>query len=65
MDDTVMPSVTLAHQKRLCANGSLVSLTRLPDVGHGTVAMKSAHDAVAWISDRFAGFPAPTDGDKQ
>jgi acetyl esterase/lipase len=65
MDDTVVPSVTLAYQKRLCANGSLVSLMRLPDVGHGTVAMKSARDAVAWISDRFAGLPAPSDCNKQ
>jgi acetyl esterase/lipase len=59
-DGTVVPSVTLAYEKRLCANGSLVSLMRLPDVGHGTVAMKSARDAVAWISDRFAGQPAPS-----
>jgi acetyl esterase/lipase len=59
-DDTVVPSVTLAYEKRLCANGSLVSLMRLPDVGHGTVAMKSARNAVAWISDRFAGQPAPS-----
>jgi acetyl esterase/lipase len=64
MDDTVVPSVTLAYQKRLCANGSLVSLTRLPEVGHGTVAMKSAGDAVAWMSDRFAGLPAPSDCEK-
>jgi acetyl esterase/lipase len=61
MDDTVVPSVTFGYAKRLCANGSLVSLTRLPDVGHGTVAMKSARDAVAWMSDRFAGLPAPSD----
>jgi hypothetical protein len=57
MDDTVVPSVTLAYEKRLCANGSLVSLMRLSDVGHGTVAMKSARDAVAWMSDRLAGQP--------
>jgi hypothetical protein len=60
MDNTVVPSVTLAYQKRLCANGSLVSLMRLPDVGHGAIAMKSAREAVAWMSDRLAGQPAPS-----
>jgi len=65
MDDTVVPSVTLAYQKRLCANGNLVSLMHLPDVGHGAVALKSARDAVAWMSDRFAGQPAPSACEKQ
>ena len=65
MDDAVVPSVTFGYAKRLCANGSLVSLTRLPDVGHGTVAMKSACDVVAWMSDRFAGLPAPSDCEKR
>jgi acetyl esterase/lipase len=63
-DDTVVPSVTIAYAKRLCDNGSPVSLARLPGVGHGMVAVKSSLDAIAWISDRFAGRPAPSDCEK-
>jgi acetyl esterase/lipase len=64
-DDTVEPAVTIAYAKRLCANGTRVSLERLPGVGHGMVAVKSSLDAIAWISDRFAGRAAPSDCEKQ
>jgi acetyl esterase/lipase len=60
-DQTVRPQVTRAYVGRLCAAGSRVSLMFMPGVGHGTAAMKSALTAIAWMSDRFAGVPAPSD----
>jgi hypothetical protein len=47
--------------KELCAAGSRVHLLMLPGVGHGTIAMKSALRAVAWMADRFEGSPAEND----
>lgn len=55
------PSVTKAHFKKLCAEGSRVRMLVLPGVGHGTIAMKSALKAVAWMADRFSEVPAEND----
>jgi acetyl esterase/lipase len=60
-DHTVDPPVTQAYMKALCAAGSRVHLLMLPGVGHGTVAMKSALRAVAWMANRFEGSPAEND----
>jgi acetyl esterase/lipase len=60
-DQTVRPQVTRDYVSRLCAAGSRVSLMFMPGVGHGTAAMKSALTAIGWMSDRFAGAPAPSD----
>ncbi len=60
-DDTVIPSVTQAYMQQLCTAGSPVRMLSLPGVEHGTVAMRSATTAVAWMADRFAGNPAPSD----
>ena len=60
-DTTIEPAVTRDYMGKLCAAGSRVTFMTLPGVGHGTAAMKSALTAIAWIADRFAGTPAPSD----
>jgi acetyl esterase/lipase len=60
-DGLVRPQVTADYMKRLCGAGSSVRMLILPDVSHGFAAAKSADAAVAWIVDRFAGRPAPSD----
>jgi acetyl esterase/lipase len=60
-DGLVRPQVTMDYMKRLCAAGSAVRMLELPGVSHGLAGAKSADAAVAWIADRFAGRPAPSD----
>ena len=60
-DKLVRPAVTADYMRRLCHNGSSVRMIVLPGVGHGLLARDSANAAVAWIADRFAGAPAPSD----
>src|SRR6201996_4181773 len=60
-DGLVRPQVTLDYMKRLCAAGSRVRMLEMPDVKHGFAGAKSADAAVAWMADRFAGTPAPSD----
>ena len=60
-DGLVRPQVTLDYMKRLCAAGSAVRMLELQGVSHGFAGAKSADAAVAWIADRFAGKPAPSD----
>ena len=47
--------------QRQCKAGGKVAMMWVPDVGHGFVARDSADAAVAWMMDRFAGRPAPSD----
>jgi acetyl esterase/lipase len=61
IDDTVVPAVTRAYVGSLCAHGSAVRMMNLPRTGHAWIARDSAASAMAWISDRFAGLPAPSD----
>jgi pimeloyl-ACP methyl ester carboxylesterase len=60
-DDIVLPEVTRAYMQRQCKAGSKVTMMWVPGVGHGLVARDSANNAVAWMMDRFAGKPAPSD----
>ena len=60
-DGLVRPQVTMDYMKRLCAAGSAVRMLELQGVSHGFAGAKSADTAVAWIADRFAGKPAPSD----
>jgi pimeloyl-ACP methyl ester carboxylesterase len=60
-DDIVRPEVTRAYMQRQCKAGSKVTMMWVPGVGHGFVARDSADNAVAWMMDRFAGKPAPSD----
>jgi pimeloyl-ACP methyl ester carboxylesterase len=60
-DKIVDPPVTQAYMKELCSAGSRVRMLVLPGGGHGTIAMKSALKAVAWMAGRFEGAPAEND----
>jgi acetyl esterase/lipase len=58
-DPVVPPAITWEYVRRLCAAGSKVTVRVMPGVGHGFAAMRSARDAVDWITDRFDGRPVP------
>ncbi len=60
-DQLVRPQVTLDYMRRLCRAGSKVRLIVLPNANHGFIARDSAEAAVQWMTDRFAGLPAPSD----
>ncbi len=60
-DELVRPQVTRDYMRRLCRAGSKVQMIVLPTVNHGFIARDSAPSAVEWMTDRFAGFPAPSD----
>jgi pimeloyl-ACP methyl ester carboxylesterase len=60
-DDIVAPDVTRAYMQRQCKSGGKVTMMWVPGVGHGFVARDSANAAVAWMMDRLAGQPAPSD----
>jgi acetyl esterase/lipase len=59
-DVTVRPSITERFADKLCAGGTPVVMTLMKGVSHSFAAEDSAHKAVAWIADRFAGRPAPS-----
>ncbi len=52
--------MTAQYVKNLCAAGSKVVTDILPGIGHLRAAQQSAPAAIAWIADRFAGAPAPS-----
>ena len=60
-DNIVRPEVTRGYMQRQCKAGGKVAMMWVPGVGHGFVARDSADTAVAWMMDRFAGRPAPSD----
>ncbi|QIO35971.1 alpha/beta fold hydrolase [Bradyrhizobium sp. 1(2017)] len=60
-DNIVRPEVTRSYMQRQCTAGGKVSMMWVPGVGHGFIARDSADAAVAWMMDRFAGRPAPSD----
>jgi acetyl esterase/lipase len=60
-DGLVRPQVTASYMGQLCRAGSRVRMLALPGVSHGFAGAKSADAAVAWMADRFAGRPAPSD----
>lgn len=60
-DVTVRPAITLRFAKQLCAAGTPVVLTQMKGVSHRWIAEKSAHQAIKWMADRFAGRPVPSD----
>jgi acetyl esterase/lipase len=60
-DRLVQPAVTAAYVHALCRDGSKVEFDLLPGVGHAFIARDSANAAIAWITARFDGKPAPTD----
>jgi len=60
-DTTVRPEITKQFAELLCKQGTRVRLILLPGVSHTFAAKNSAGQALAWISDRFRGAPAPSD----
>lgn len=60
-DPLVAPAVTRRFARKLCANGVRLRWIDLPGKDHATTARQSASGALAWIDDRFAGAPAPSD----
>lgn len=59
-DTLVLPQVTRDYATRQCRAGRAVKLDWLPDTGHLFAARDSADTAVAWMADRFAGRPPPS-----
>ncbi len=60
-DELVRPQVTRDYMQRQCAAGGKVRMVLLPAADHGLVADDAAASAVAWMADRFAVAPAPSD----
>jgi acetyl esterase/lipase len=60
-DELVRPQVTTDYKNRQCAAGGKAQLLVIPDANHGIIAHDAATSAVSWMTDRFAGFPAPSD----
>ncbi len=60
-DVTVKPAITLRYAKHLCAAGTPVAMKLWKGVSHSFIGEKSAHKAVVWMADRFAGRAAPSD----
>jgi acetyl esterase/lipase len=64
-DNLVIPSVTRDYAALLCKAGSAVAVDLMPGVGHGFAGRNSAGAAVAWMAERFAGSPAPSNCGRQ
>ncbi len=60
-DQLVEPAVTRDYFARSCRAGVKVRYLDMPRAGHAIAARDAANTAVAWIADRFAGAPAPSD----
>jgi acetyl esterase/lipase len=60
-DTTVNPEITKRFGEALCAQGVRVSFVELPGVTHTFAARDSAGAALAWMTARFDGAPAPSD----
>jgi acetyl esterase/lipase len=62
-DRVVLPAVTQDYMERSCRSGGHVRFLRLEGATHGSIAGRTAQDAVAWIANRFDGLRAPSDCD--
>jgi acetyl esterase/lipase len=58
-DTTVEPAITERFTDTLCSHGVTVDLIELPGVDHVFAARDSVDKALAWMTDRFRGLPAP------
>jgi acetyl esterase/lipase len=59
-DELVRPEVTEAYMQRQCKAGGRVQMLLMPAANHGFIGRDSAASAVEWMTDRFAGFAAPS-----
>jgi hypothetical protein len=60
-DDIIRPKVTQDYAAALCGAGSKVRIFSMPNIGHSRAAQASTQAVLDWMSDRFAGKPAPDD----
>jgi pimeloyl-ACP methyl ester carboxylesterase len=60
-DTTIPPKLTAMYMQRQCQAGSAVHMVVLPGVDHRMIAHDAEGAAVDWMSNRFAGRPAPND----
>lgn len=60
-DPLVAPAVTRNFAQELCRKRRAVTWVSIPGGDHAHSARDSAGPTLAWISDRFAGKPVPTD----
>lgn len=63
-DDLVEPDVTRAYARVQCRSGARLKYVKVAGSGHATTAKDPAQATLAWIADRFAGQPAPSDCDR-
>ena len=59
-DTIVRPPITRRFANHLCRQGTRVHMIWLEGVSHDYAGYDSAVSAVRWMSDRFAGRPAPS-----
>jgi acetyl esterase/lipase len=59
-DTTVRPEITKQFGEVLCKQGTRVEYVVLPGVTHTFAAKDSVGQALAWITERFRGAPAPS-----
>jgi hypothetical protein len=60
-DKVVRPQVTQDYMGALCRNGGRVRFYPIVGESHAFTGRASASAAVAWMGDRFAGAPVPSD----
>ncbi len=60
-DSVARPAITRQFGEELCKNGNHVRFFEIKGGGRSFAAFHSAHAAVTWMADRFAGLPAPSD----
>lgn len=60
-DTVVAPTVTRAFARRACRDRRPVRYLAMPGVDHAQSGRASGAATLAWIADRFAGKPAPSD----
>ncbi len=58
-DTTVEPAITRNYGELLCRQGTPVDFIEMPGVDHVFAARDSVNRALAWMTARFRGLPAP------
>lgn len=62
-DKIVVPLVTELYSDELCSHRRAVRFVMIPGADHPAMSRAATKPATAWIADRFAGAPAPTNCD--
>lgn len=60
-DTTVRPRITAQFVRALCQQNVPVRFVSMPGRNHNQIARAAARAAVAWMADRFAAAPPPSD----